>query len=93
MSGRCYCGEKFRADGYCKHRCDPALKPSVLRKQRTEAKKRAHAARVQSENVYFSPEEQSRVGKKLAEVDPLYGQAHRRASMAAAKRHLAGRRR
>lgn len=45
---RCYCGEKFRPDGTCRHRCPPSANPKHLR---AEAAKRRKAT-IESNRYY-----------------------------------------
>lgn len=85
MSAKCWCGQPLRADGFCRSRCDPALKPSELRKARVEARRKAHAARVESERVHLTAEEERGLNRKLAAVDPLYAHGHRIAQKAGIK--------
>lgn len=68
---RCYCGSPLRADGFCVFRCDPALKPSVLRAAATKAKREARRARVDSESHGITHEVQRELAVTMAKIDPV----------------------
>lgn len=87
------CISNLLPDGTCRYKCPPELKRSAVTAKVTAAKRRAEAARIDSERVHLTRDEEARVTAKLLQRDPLYALGHSiaaKAGRAAALKRVSG---
>jgi hypothetical protein len=89
----CICGQPIRADGFCRSRCDPALKPSALAKKRAQAKRKLNAARAENERAPVTAKDMSHMSARVATFDPIAAHLRQRSLRANRKSHSPGARR
>ena len=80
------CGDRLRADGCCRWRCDPALKRSVVRSQEVQAKRKAVRARIEAESTFITEADRQRTGSAVASFDPIAAHTRAKSQRAARRR-------
>lgn len=71
MAKLCYCGAPVRADGFCRYRCTPELRPSFIRRKANEEKRKSRAARVEAETIGITEADQQAMIDRMAAIDPV----------------------